>query len=198
MTTGLHTLKRKSKRPYRRVGRGQGSSRGKQSGRGGKGQTARAGHKIRPELRDIIKKLPKRRGYGKNRGRTVNASREDAVPVSLKRLAFVFENGAEITPKILKERGVIRARGPLFPPIKIMGGVEITKKFSIKGCVVSESARAAIEKAGGNIEKLAALSYFKAPKGPDKSQASKANKENETKKAPRAPKKLKPAKSKVE
>ena len=52
-------------RPYRRVGRGQASTRGKTSGRGGKGQTARAGNKRRPELRDIIKKLPKRRGYGK-------------------------------------------------------------------------------------------------------------------------------------
>ncbi len=141
-----------TKRAYRRVGRGQSSTRGKQSGRGGKGQTARAGHKIRPALRDIIKKLPKRRGYGKNRARTVDASRPDAIPVSLTRLVAVFEDGAEITPKILKERGVIRARGPLFPPVKIMGG-EASKKFSIKGCAVSASARAAIEKAGGTIAK---------------------------------------------
>jgi len=122
MTTGLHTLKRMTKRAYRRVGRGQGSSRGKQSGRGGKGQTARAGHKIRPEMRDIIKKLPKRRGYGKNRGRTVNPSRKDAIPVSLSVVAKIFADGAEITPKALKEKMVIRARGPLFPPVKIMGG----------------------------------------------------------------------------
>lgn len=141
-----------TKRAYRRVGRGQGSSRGKQSGRGGKGQTARAGHKIRPEMRDIIKKLPKRRGFGKNRGRTVNASRKDAIPVSLLRLSEVFENGAEITPKELKEKGVIRERGPLFPPIKIMGGIKIDKKFSFKGCTVSASARNAIEKAGGSVQ----------------------------------------------
>ncbi|MDO8561916.1 MAG: 50S ribosomal protein L15 [bacterium] len=149
--TGLHTLKRIAKRAYRRVGRGQGSSRGKQSGRGGKGQTARAGHKIRPEMRDIIKKLPKRRGFGKNRGRTVNPSRKDAIPVSLTRLSEVFETGAEITPKALKEKGVIRERGPLFPPIKIMGGAALDKKFSFKGCTVSASARASIEKAGGTI-----------------------------------------------
>lgn len=150
MDTGLNTLKRISKRAYRRVGRGQGSSRGKQSGRGGKGQTARAGHKIRPELRDIIKKLPKRRGFGKNRGRTVNPYREDAIPVSLSRLSVLFKDGAEVTPEILKEQGVIRARGPLFPPVKIMGG-DVDKKLTIKGCTVSASARAAIEKAGGSI-----------------------------------------------
>src|SRR3990167_6344921 len=151
MTTGLHTLKRMTKRAYRRVGRGQGSSRGKQSGRGGKGQTARAGHKIRPELRDIIKKLPKRRGYGKNRGRTVNPSRKNNVPVSLSLIANRFPDGSEITPKILKEKGVINERGPLFPPIKIMGGADIGKKLFFKGCVVSLPARTAIEKAGGTI-----------------------------------------------
>ena len=150
MTTGLHTLKRMTKRAYRRVGRGQGSSRGKQSGRGGKGQTARAGHKIRPEMRDIIKKLPKRRGYGKNRGRTVNPSRKDAIPVSLSVVAKIFADGAEITPKALKEKMVIRARGPLFPLVKIMGG-ETDKKLNFKGCAVSASARAAIEKAGGTV-----------------------------------------------
>ena len=140
-----------TKRAYRRVGRGQGSSRGKQSGRGGKGQTARAGHKIRPEMRDIIKKLPKRRGFGKNRGRTVNPSRKRNVPVSLVLVAKVFSDGTEITPKILKEKGIIRERGPLFPPIKIMGGGDTDKRLHFKGCSVSLSARSAIEKAGGSI-----------------------------------------------
>lgn len=42
---------------------GRGGKHAKTSGRGGKGQTARAGNKRRPELRDIIKKLPKNRGY---------------------------------------------------------------------------------------------------------------------------------------
>lgn len=149
---GLHTLKRMTKRAYRRVGRGQGSGRGKQSGRGGKGQTARAGHKVRPEMRDIIKKLPKRRGFGKNRGRTVNPSRPRTVPVSLLALISNFDSGSEITPKILKERGVIRARGPLFSPIKIVGGGVIDRKFTIEGCLVSASARASIEKAGGSVE----------------------------------------------
>ena len=61
----LHDLKppKGSHRARIRKGRGPGSGIGKTAGRGGKGQTARAGHKIRPEVRDLIKKLPKRRGH---------------------------------------------------------------------------------------------------------------------------------------
>lgn len=145
----LNLLKRTAKRPYRRIGRGQSSTRGKQSGRGGKGQTARAGHKIRPALRDIIKKLPKRRGYGKNRGRTVVGTRQDALALTLSRLETLFENGAEITPKALVEKGVLHARRR--QPIKVVGQGSLTKKLSLKGIGVSKSARTAIEKAGGSI-----------------------------------------------
>jgi large subunit ribosomal protein L15 len=145
-----HLARPKSlKRPYRRVGRGQSSTRGKQSGRGGKGQTARAGNKRRPELRDIIKKLPKRRGYGKNRGRTVDGTRLDAVAISVERLSTMFESGVEITYALLAEKRIIRAR--TMQPVKIVGGGELTKKLSLKGISVSASARAAIEKAGGSI-----------------------------------------------
>jgi len=141
----LNALVRTVKRPYRRVGRGQSSTRGKQSGRGGKGQTARAGHKIRPALRDIIKKLPKRRGYGKNRGRTVNPLRIRPFALSLANLEKFFDGG-EVSPKVLLERGIIdRMR-----PVKIIGN-ETKKQFSVTGCAVSSSARAAIEKAGGKV-----------------------------------------------
>lgn len=61
----FHTLKRKTaNKKARQVGRG--GTRGKTSGRGTKGQNARAGHKNRPELRDFIKRVPKLRGRGKN------------------------------------------------------------------------------------------------------------------------------------
>ncbi len=143
----LHELKRTAERAYRRVGRGQGSRRGKTSGRGGKGQTARSGHKIRPALRDIIKKLPKRRGYGKNRARTVNAARARATTVSLARLDQLFETGTEITKTLLQEKGVV---GRKDTSVKIVGS-EATKKFSIKGFAVSAVARSAIEKAGGTV-----------------------------------------------
>lgn len=149
---GLHTLKRTGKRPYRRVGRGQSSTRGKQSGRGGKGQTARAGHKIRPAMRDIIKKLPKRRGFGKNRGRTFNPSKKRGFAIPVSTLARAFENGGEVTPKALSEKGILNARGQILSTIKIVGGGTLDKKLTVKGCAVSASAREAIEKAGGTLE----------------------------------------------
>src|SRR5262245_30701833 len=58
----IHNLKRLHKNKKDRIV-GRGGKHAKTSGRGGKGQTARAGNKRRPELRDIIKKLPKQRGY---------------------------------------------------------------------------------------------------------------------------------------
>lgn len=61
----FHNLRAKTKRKYaQQVGRG--GARGKTSGRGTKGQNARAGHKKRPEMRDIIKRIPKLRGRGKS------------------------------------------------------------------------------------------------------------------------------------
>lgn len=152
---GLHTLKRMTKRSYRRVGRGQSSTRGKQSGRGGKGQTARAGHKIRPAMRDIIKKLPKRRGFGKNRGRTVNPRKKRAIPLSLSLISARFPEGAEVNPKTLRDNGLIFIRGPLFPLIKIVGNADVGKKLSVKGISASVQAKAAIEKAGGSVQQRA-------------------------------------------
>ncbi|PIR82801.1 50S ribosomal protein L15 [Candidatus Kaiserbacteria bacterium CG10_big_fil_rev_8_21_14_0_10_59_10] len=149
MSTGLHTLRRVTARPKRRLGRGQSSGAGKTSGRGTKGQNARAGRKKRPEMRDIIKKLPKRRGFGKNRARTVVGNRVRAVPVALSRLDAAFESGASVTPQDLVERGIVKRRGRTIPPIKITAG-ETSKKLSITGCAISASARAALEKAGGS------------------------------------------------
>jgi large subunit ribosomal protein L15 len=147
----LHTLERKTKRQYRRVGRGQSSTRGKTSGRGGKGQTARAGNKRRPELRDMIKKLPKRRGYGKNRARTVNAARLRAFPVSLESLEAAFSAGAEVSPKTLAALNIVPTSAGRPVSVKILGTGTISKKFSVADCKVSTSARAAIEKAGGTV-----------------------------------------------
>ena len=128
---------------------GRGGKRGKTAGRGTKGQNARAGRKKRPEMRDIIKKLPKRRGYGKNRGRSVDGSKLASVAVSLDRLEKLFESGAEVSRKVLAERGVISKR--TMPPVKIVGTGTLSKKLSCKGISVSGSARLAIEKAGGTI-----------------------------------------------
>jgi large subunit ribosomal protein L15 len=144
----LHTLKRMTKRPYRRVGRGQSSTRGKTSGKGGKGQTARAGAKIRPALRDIIKKIPKRRGYGKNRGRTVWEKKPRPITITLAQLEKM--QGA-VNPQTLAEVGLIALKkGRTAPAVKLVGA-SISKKLSVSGVLATAGAKAAIEKAGGTI-----------------------------------------------
>ncbi len=148
----LNLLRRIGQTQKSRVGRG--GKRGKTSGRGTKGQSARAGNKKRPEFRDIIKKLPKRRGYGKNRARTVDGTRPDAVAVSLTRIETLFTAGSEVNPKAFFQKGIVKGRGFKFPQIKIVGDGEITKSFSFTGVGVSKSAQAAIEKAGGSVVPL--------------------------------------------
>ena len=69
---------------------GRGGKRGKTAGRGGKGQTARAGHKKRPELRDFIKRIPKLRGRGVNGLRTIETK---PVSVNLKDIELAFKAG---------------------------------------------------------------------------------------------------------
>lgn len=146
----LQTLKSLGgRRDRKRVGRG--GKRGKTSGKGTKGQNARAGHKKRPELRDMIKKLPKRRGYGKNRARTVFTDRPDAFPVSLATIEQYFENGAVVSPQTLAALGLFTVTGRTLPRVKILGKDGLTKKVSVSGCEVSAGAKLAIEKAGGTI-----------------------------------------------
>jgi large subunit ribosomal protein L15 len=130
---------------------GRGGKRGKTSGRGGKGQTARAGHKIRPEVRDLIKKFPKRRGYGKNRARTVKTNRVAVSAVNLAALESKYVAGETVSPGSLFVRGLVRRVKGNMPAVKILGTGELTKALVLKNCAVSASARDAISKAGGTI-----------------------------------------------
>jgi large subunit ribosomal protein L15 len=146
----LHQLKAKTTRKTAiRIGRG--GKRGKTSGRGGKGQTARAGNRPRPEMRDIIKRLPKLRGHGKNRARTVNAERVLPEVVNIVALEATFPKGGDISPRILVNNGVISMQKGRVPTVKILGTGTVTQKFTITGCVFSQSAKEKIEKAGGTI-----------------------------------------------
>lgn len=130
---------------------GRGGKRGKTSGRGGKGQTARAGHHIRPEVRDLIKKLPKRRGHGKNRARTVRTNRIPTSGVNLATLEAVYKVGETVTPASLVARGLVRRAKGRAPITKVLGTGTITKALVIKGCMLSDVARAAILAVGGTI-----------------------------------------------
>lgn len=143
----LHQIKRNTPNRKRMIV-ARGGKRGKTSGRGGKGQTARAGNKRRPEWRDIIKKLPKLRGRGVNQNKPVS---EKEHIVNLATLEGVFSTRDTITPTTLVEKGVVSTWSGKIPSIKILGDGDITKAFTISGCSISASARVKIEKAGGTI-----------------------------------------------
>ena len=84
----INNLKREHKNKKDRIV-GRGGKHAKTSGRGGKGQTARAGNKRRPELRDIIKKLPKNRGYQfKSFRKSVFVSPKEAMIGDTKKISF--------------------------------------------------------------------------------------------------------------
>lgn len=144
----LHELKRRTEnKKAKRVGRGGG--RGKTSGRGTKGQKARAGHSIMPAIREQLKKLPKLRGRGV--GGLISIQNKPHV-VNLASIEKAFSSGATINAKTLVEQGLVRTRkGIKNPVIKILGDGEITKKFTVAGCSVSASAKAKIEAAGGSV-----------------------------------------------
>ena len=120
----LHEVRAKFRKyPKPRVGRG--GKRGTYSGRGMKGQKARAGHRIRPALRDALLRLPKLRGF-KNK---------------------------PLRPKLpVINVGDLQRLGKLPDyPVKILGKGELTKPIDIKGAPASKSAREKIIKAGGKI-----------------------------------------------
>jgi large subunit ribosomal protein L15 len=106
---------------------------------------------MRPEMRDLIKKIPKRRGHGKNRAKTVRVSRVSYFPVNLAVLEATFDTGATVSTATLKEKGIIRARGGKLPRVKVLGTGELSKALSLSGVATSASAKAAVEKAGGSV-----------------------------------------------
>lgn len=142
----LHTLKRKTQRQTKQqVGRG--SKRGKTSGRGQKGQTSRAGRKLRPEIREIIKKIPKLRGRGKN----INKSFE-IKPVVLNVSVFSeMENGTILTPQKLVDLKLVKLLKGKVPKVKILANGEITNSLTFKKFTISKAAIEKIEKAGGKV-----------------------------------------------
>ena len=135
----LHNLKRSAtSKTKKRVGRG--GKRGKTSGRGTKGQKARSGHRMRPEARDIIKKIPKRRGYGKHRAESVNNSRILPVIINFSLIEKHYNAGETVSPATLLEKGLIRNRLNKLPKVKILGGGALTKKLSFEGVTMSNKA----------------------------------------------------------
>jgi len=143
----INNLKRNTKLKSRKqVGRG--GKRGKTAGRGTKGQKAHGGHGIRPEIRDMIKKLPKLRGHGKNSNLSIQIKPQT---INIKKLEELFESGATITPSILVAKKLVRNSKGKVPAVKILGDGEISKKLNFEGCLVSAVAEKKIVAAGGSV-----------------------------------------------
>jgi len=131
----MHHIQRSpSARRSRRIGRG--GKRGTYSGRGIKGQNARAGAKFRPAERDIIKKIPKLRGY------RFKSFRPQPAAVNLDTLARYFKPGDTIDPVALLKKKIIQRLGGKTPQVKILGRGEAATKFIFKDVTFSASAAA--------------------------------------------------------
>lgn len=145
-----HEVKTRKPRAVKKVV-GRGGKRGKTSGRGTKGQDARAGHRKRPQMRDTIKKLPKLRGEGVSRNQ-FKTEFTHYVVLNIGILNLEFKAGDRITPKVLLEHALVEKKGNKVPVIKILASGTLDKKLDIRGCLISESAKAAIEKLGGTVK----------------------------------------------
>lgn len=134
-----------SRKVRNRVGRGTSSGNGKTSGRGQKGQKARSGGGVRLGFEGgqnpLFRRLPKR-GFN-------NINRKEYAIINLDVLNERFEDGAEVTPAVLVESGIIKDEKA---GIKVLGNGELTKKLTVKAAKFSKSAEEAIKAAGGSIE----------------------------------------------
>ncbi len=142
----LHELKpaEGSRKERNRVGRGIGSGNGKTAGKGHKGQNARSGGGVRPGFEGgqnpLFRRLPKR-GF-------TNINRKEYAIVNLDALNR-FEDGAEVTPALLLETGVVSNEKA---GIKVLGNGTLNVKLTVKAHKFSATAKEAIENAGGTTE----------------------------------------------
>ncbi len=141
----LHELKNVKGAIHRkkRVGCGEGGGHGKTSGRGGKGQSARSGSSIRPGFEGgqmpLYRKLP-------HRGFNQASFRNAPEVVNVGDLARLDASVTEVNSSILAKAGIVRGDKSL---LKILGDGELTRAFTITATKFSETAKAKIEKAGG-------------------------------------------------
>jgi large subunit ribosomal protein L15 len=148
---GLHNLKPApgSRRPRKRVGRGEGSGTGKTAGRGQKGYGSRSGSKDRARFEGgqmpIHMRMRKLRGPHMKKSMPFEMFRTHTQPVNLKDLEDRFDAGAEVTVEAMKAAGLATRKHP----VKVLATGELTKALTVHAHGFSASAKAAIEAAGG-------------------------------------------------
>ena len=136
----------KEAKARKRVGRGPGSGMGKTATRGENGQKSRSGVSIKPWFQGgqspLYRRIPKR-GFNNTRFETKFAT------INVGQLNKLFKDGDEVTPEVLKERGIIKKQ---LSGIKVLSAGVLDKKLTIKAQRFSSSAVTKIEEAGGKAE----------------------------------------------
>ena len=152
---GLHNLKPApgSRRPRKRIGRGEGSGTGKTAGRGQKGWGARSGAKRRYRFEGgqnpIHMRMRKLRGPHMKKSMPFEAFRTHSQPVNLEDLEARFESGAAVTIEAMRGHGLA---GRKAVPVKVLAKGEITKPLTVHAHAFSQAAREKIEAAGGTCQ----------------------------------------------
>jgi large subunit ribosomal protein L15 len=152
---GLHNLKPApgSRRPRKRIGRGEGSGTGKTSGRGQKGYGSRSGAKSRARFEGgqmpIHMRMRKLRGPHMKKSMPFEPFRTHTQAVNLLDLEARFDKGAEVTLEALKAKGLGTRKGI---PVKVLAKGQLTKALTVHAHAFSASAREQIEAAGGSCQ----------------------------------------------
>lgn len=153
---GLHNLSPKpgSRKPRKRIGRGEGSGLGKTSGRGHKGAGSRSGAKKKAGYEGgqnpIHMRMRKLRGPHKKQSMPFENFRTSTQPVNVGDLEQRFDAGAEVNPAALKEKGLATRRDP----VKILARGDVSKKLDVHAHAFSAAAKEKIEAAGGSCHTL--------------------------------------------
>jgi large subunit ribosomal protein L15 len=149
---GLHNLAPSpgSRRPRKRIGRGEGSGTGKTSGRGQKGAGSRSGSKSRAAFEGgqmpIHMRMRKLRGPHMKKSMPFEMFRTHTQPVNIASLESRFDAGTEVTLELMKSSGLATRRDV---PVKVLAKGELTKALTVHAHAFSAGARERIEAAGG-------------------------------------------------
>jgi len=152
---GLHSLAPPpgSRRPRKRVGRGEGSGTGKTAGRGQKGAGARSGSKRRARFEGgqmpIHMRMRKLRGPHMKKSMPFEPFRTHTQPVNIAALEARFEAGSEVTLELLRSSGLATRKDV---PVKVLAKGELSKALTVHAHAFSAGARERIEAAGGSCE----------------------------------------------
>ena len=144
---GLENLKpaHGSTHSKKRIGRGHGSGQGTQAGRGHKGAQSRSGFKFKRGFEGgqmpLHRRVPKR-GFH-------NPFRTEYAVVNLDAIEKLFESGAEVTPELLREKGLVHGKRA---PIKVLARGDVSKKLTVKAHKFSGKAAEKLAAAGGATE----------------------------------------------